>query len=184
MEIIAAPVPGVLILKPKRFADSRGFFTESYNKCTFAEIGIDIDFVQDNLSLSRTPITLRGLHFQREPVPQAKLVSVLQGAVLDVVVDLRRSSDFFGRHFSIELSAAEGIHLFIPAGLAHGFLTLEPDTLFFYKVSSFYSPECDAGIRFDDAALGIDWGVAPDLIVTSEKDRQLPFFDPSREYFT
>jgi dTDP-4-dehydrorhamnose 3,5-epimerase len=183
MEVKAASIPGILILKPKRFVDARGFFSESYNKRTLAQAGIDIAFVQDNLSFSGTPLTLRGLHFQREPFPQAKLVSVLQGAVLDVVVDLRRSSEFFGRHFSIELSAAEGNQLFIPTGFAHGFLTLGQNTLFAYKASSFYSHECDVGIRFDDARLAIDWGVGLDLIVTSEKDKGLPGFDPDMDYF-
>ena len=122
-----------------------------------------VDFVQDNVSLSRPVGTLRGLHFQKEPFAQVKLVSVMQGAARDVVVDIRHSSPTFGRHFSVLLSAEEGNQIFIPAGFAHGFLTLEPDTMLSYKVSNYYSPEHDSGIRFDDPRLGIDWGFDPAL---------------------
>lgn len=183
MHVATTPLPGVLVLKPKRFQDPRGFFSETYNKRRFDEANIEVDFVQDNLSLSKPSGTLRGLHFQREPFAQVKLVSVPKGAALDVVVDLRRSSPTFGQHFSIELTAEEGNQLYIPAGFAHGFLTLQPDTHFVYKVSAYYSPEQDTGIRFDDPVLGIDWGSAPEFIVTSDKDRQLPHFDPKAEYF-
>ena len=183
MEITTVSLPGVLILKPKRFQDGRGFFCETYNKQRLQEVGIDVEFIQDNVSLSKLRGTLRGLHFQTDPFAQAKLVSVVKGAALDVVVDLRRSSPTFSQHFSIELSEAEGNQVFIPVGFAHGFLTLAPDTLFAYKVSEYYAPDHDTGIRFDDDVLGINWGEQPDLIVASDKDLQLPCFDPNATYF-
>ena len=129
MDVTPTPLAGVLVLKPKRFMDARGFFSETYNRRDLAEAGIEVDFVQDNLSMSRQPGTLRGLHFQREPQAQAKLVGVSKGAVRDVVVDLRLSSPTFAKHFSVVLSSDEGNQIFIPSGFAHGFLTLEPDTL-------------------------------------------------------
>jgi dTDP-4-dehydrorhamnose 3,5-epimerase len=183
VDVLATPLPGVLILKPKRFPDMRGFFSESYNKRRLEEAGLEIDFVQDNIAYNRSRLTLRGLHFQKRPFAQAKLVSVLKGAALDVIVDLRCNSPGFGQHFAIELSAAEGNQLFVPVGFAHGFITLEPDTLFTYKVSHYYSPEHDTGIRFNDPLLGIDWRADPDLSIVSDKDRELPLFDPNREYF-
>lgn len=183
MQIALTCLPGTFLLKPKRLRDPRGFFTEIYNKRRLAEAGITIDFVQDNLSLSEAKHTLRGIHFQKEPFAQAKLVSVAAGAVLDVVVDLRKTSPSFGKHFAVRLSAEEGNQLFVPAGLGHAYLTLEPNTLFFYKVSAFYSPEHDCGIRSDDADLNIDWGVPPREIYVSEKDRHLPFFNPDETYF-
>jgi dTDP-4-dehydrorhamnose 3,5-epimerase len=183
MEITTISLPGVLILKPKCFEDARGFFCESYNKRRLQEAGIDVEFIQDNVSLSKLRGTLRGLHFQTEPFAQAKFVSVIKGEILDVVVDLRRSSPTFSQHFSIKLSEAEGNQLFIPVGFAHGFLTLAPDTLFAYKVSEYYAPDHDTGIRFDDDVLSINWGEQPDLIVASDKDRQLPCFDPNAKYF-
>src|SRR5262245_26017396 len=129
MGMSAAPLPGVLMLKPKRISDVRGFFSESYSKRKFKDAGLNVDFIQDNIAYSAFPLTLRGLHFQKPPFAQAKLVSVVKGAALDVVIDLRRSSTGLGRHFAIELSAAEGNQLFIPVGFAHGYLTLERDTL-------------------------------------------------------
>jgi dTDP-4-dehydrorhamnose 3,5-epimerase len=183
LEVITTPFSGLLIIKPQRIADGRGFFCENYNKRRLAEVGIDANFVQDNLSLSKPAGTLRGLHFQRQPMAQAKLVSTLTGSVRDVVVDLRRSSKTFGGHFSILLSQSEGNQLFVPVGFAHGFVSLEPDTLFAYKVSNYYSPEDETGIRFDDPNLGIDWDRTADALVISERDRALTSFDPSAEYF-
>lgn len=172
---------GLVILLPARIADARGYFCELYNERRWAAAGVERHFVQDNISLSHSPGTLRGLHFQREPFAQAKLVTVLRGAVKDVVVDLRRSSETFGRHFTVALSAAGGEQLYIPEGFAHGFITLEPDTLLAYKVTAFYSAGHDDGIRFDDPALGIDWGAEPQVV--SDRDRALPRFDPARAYF-
>ena len=172
MDVAPTPLAGVVVLKPKRFLDARGFFSETYNKRDLAEAGIKVDFVQDNLSMSRQSGTLRGgLHFQREPWAQAKLVSVSKGAVRDVVVDLRLSSPTFAKHFSVVLSADEGNQVFIPAGFAHGFLTLELDTLLSYKVSQHYAAEYDSGIRFDDPFLAIDCGGDPTSVVLSEKDQ-------------
>ena len=183
MHVTTTPFPGVLILQPKRFLDVRGFFSETYNRRRATEAGIFVEFVQDNLAYSKTRHTLRGLHFQREPFAQAKLVGVVRGSVLDVIVDLRRTSPCFGCAFTVELSAAEGNQLFVPVGFAHGFLTLEAETLFTYKVSNHYSPEHEGGIRFDDPLLAISWGAEANLIVTSNKDRELPSFDPKTEYF-
>jgi dTDP-4-dehydrorhamnose 3,5-epimerase len=183
MDIIDTNLQGVKVITPKRFGDARGFFAEVYNRRHLAEHGIDLDFVQDNVSLSRSPGTLRGLHFQTPPFAQAKLVSVLHGAVLDVAVDLRRGSPTLGRHVAARLSAAAGNMLFVPVGFAHGFLTLEPDTLFTYKVSNYYAPEHDRGIRWDDPRLAIDWGIAPDQVTLSDKDRRLPAFNPAAPYF-
>jgi dTDP-4-dehydrorhamnose 3,5-epimerase len=183
MDVTTTALSGVLILKPRRFHDPRGFFCETYNRQRLEGAGIRTDFVQDNVSVSNSPGTLRGLHFQREPFAQAKLVSVMQGKVLDVIVDLRRGSPTFGRHISIQLGAGEGNQVFIPIGFAHGFLTQEPDTMICYKVSNFYSPEHDSGIRFDDERLGIEWNIDHSSIVTSEKDRTLPPFDPEAAYF-
>jgi dTDP-4-dehydrorhamnose 3,5-epimerase len=183
MKTFATAIPEVLILEPKRFHDARGFFTETYNKRTLAEAGILTDFVQDNLSFSAPIHTLRGLHFQRDQLAQAKLVSVLNGSVLDVVVDLRASSPCFGRHFATKLIAEMGLQLFVPIGFAHGFVTLEPNSLFSYKTSAYYSQAHEDGIRFDDPELAIDWGVPSEQIVISEKDRQLPRFDRTKRYF-
>ena len=183
MDVTTTALPGVLILKPKRFHDPRGFFCEIYNRNRLAGADIGVDFVQDNVSVSTSRGTLRGLHFQKDPFAQAKLVSVMLGKALDVVVDLRRGSPTFGRHITAVLTADDGNQIFIPAGFAHGFLTLEPDTMLCYKVSAFYSPEHDAGIRFDDPRLGIDWKFDHASIVASDKDRQLPAFDPAETYF-
>lgn len=177
----------VRLITPRRFADDRGWFSETHSDRTFArETGTTVRFVQDNQSLSRPVHTLRGLHFQRPPHAQAKLVRCLRGRIFDVAVDLRRGSPTLGHWVGAELDAASGRQLFVPAGFAHGFLTLEPDTEVFYKVDDFYSAECDAGIRWDDPAIGIDWGlpagVAP---VLSPKDATLPGladFDSPFEY--
>src|SRR5688572_18897720 len=139
MEVTTTPLSSVLVLKPKRFFDPRGFFSETYNQRRFEQAGVDVVFVQDNVSVSKPRGTLRGLHFQKEPFAQAKLVGVLAGSIRDVAVDLRRSSPTFGQHFSVLLSAEEGNQIFVPVGFAHAFLTLEPDTMIFYKVSNFYS---------------------------------------------
>ena len=183
MDVIETALSGVLILKPKRFRDARGFFCESYNSRRLAEHGIEIPFVQDNLSLSVPAGTVRGLHYQTPPAAQDKLVSVLAGAVLDVAVDLRRSSPTFGQSVRAHLTARDGEQMLIPIGFAHGFVTLEPDTLFAYKVSDHYAPDCDAGIRWDDPTLAIDWGVDPARVTTSPKDAGLPPFDPDGAYF-
>ena len=143
--------------------------------------GIDLDFLQDSHSLSTHRGVLRALHYQLPPFAQDKLIRVASGSVFDVAVDLRRDSPTFGQHVSFTLHATDWKQLLVPRGFAHGFVTREPDTVFTYKVSAYYSPEYESGIRFDDAWLGIDWGADPDLIVTSEKDQKLPSFGPNGE---
>ena len=157
MQIEDPPLPGVRLLTPRRFADERGFFSEVWNRRRLAELGITLDFVQDNHSFSRERHTVRGLHFQAPPHAQDKLVRVGAGRILDVAVDVRRGSPAYGRWFAAELSAENGRQMLVPAGFLHGFLTLEPDTEVYYKCSDYYAPECEGAVRFDDPALGIDW---------------------------
>ncbi len=168
MEKIATALPGVFILEPKVFGDHRGYFMETYSTRVFAELGIDNVFVQDNQSFTARKGTLRGIHFQNAPMAQAKLVRVTRGAVLDVAVDLRKGSPTYRQWVGVELSAENKRMLFIPRGFGHGFVTLTEDVEFCYKVDNLYSKECDRGIRFNDPAIGVEWGVeAP---VLSEKD--------------
>lgn len=174
LEVEPTILPGVSILKPKRFGDGRGFFSEVYNKQSFAKAGLTFEFVQDNHSLSAKAGTVRGLHFQTAPFAQDKLVRVPRGRILDVVVDLRRSSPTFGRHVAIELSAANWLQLFVPVGFAHGFCTLEDDTEVIYKVTNYYSAAHDKGIAWNDPALRIEWPVAAGDATLSEKDRDHP----------
>ena len=176
MDVERLEIPEVLVLRPRRFADDRGFFVETYQRQRLAAAGIACDFVQDNLSYSKAAGTVRGLHFQRPPHAQAKLVQVVRGAVLDVAVDARRGSPTFGRHVTAELSADNGRQLFAPEGFLHGFVTLEPDTVVSYKVSDIYDAACDGAVRWDDPALGIDWPVAADRAQLSDKDRAAPTF--------
>ncbi len=167
-------IEGVKIITPKRHGDSRGFFSEVYNQEAWRKAGLEYNFVQDNHSLSAELGTIRGMHFQTQPFAQAKLVRVSRGRVLDVVVDLRRSSPTFGRHVAIELSADNWRQLLVPIGFAHGFCTLEPNTEFLYKVTNFYSAPNDRGLAFDDPELGVNWPVAPDRVHLSDKDRKWP----------
>jgi dTDP-4-dehydrorhamnose 3,5-epimerase len=176
-------LPDVKIVNPQRIGDQRGFFSETYNRQRFAEAGIDVEFVQDNHSLSAVPGTVRGLHFQSEPFAQAKLVRVVRGRILDVAVDIRRSSPTFGKHVAVELSAENGLQLLVPVGFAHGFCTLEPDTEIVYKVSGYYSAAHDHGLRWNDPALGIDWPVAPANAVLSDKDKKQPLLAELPAYF-
>lgn len=176
MEITQTDLPGVLILTPRRFADARGFFSESWNQRVMEEAGIEITFVQDNHSLSRDVGTVRGLHFQSPPHAQAKLVRCGRGALYDVAVDVRRGSPSYGEWVGVELSADNGRQLLIPAGFLHGFVTRGPDTEVIYKCSDFYAPECDGAVRFDDPDLGIDWGIEASAAVLSDKDRAAQSF--------
>ena len=162
-------IPDVKLITPRRFADDRGWFTE-----TWSRNALDVDFCQDNQSLSHAIGTVRGLHFQKPPHAQAKLVSVLRGRILDVAVDIRRGSPTFGQHVAVELSAEDGNQLFVPRGFAHGFCTLERDTHVLYKVDAFYAPESDAGLYWADAALGITWPVDEAKAHLSPKDAKLP----------
>ena len=176
-------IPGVKIITPKKFGDRRGFFSETYNRRAAAEAGIHLEFVQDNHSLSADVGTIRGLHFQSAPFAQDKLVRAPRGRILDVAVDLRRSSPTFGRHVAVELSAENWRQLLVPVGFAHGFCTLEPDTEVFYKVTSYYSPAHDHGLAFDDPALGIAWPVDATKAILSDKDRRLPRLADCPLYF-
>ncbi len=171
MEIIETGIAGLLIVKPQVFEDARGYFFESYNKEKFLNKGIDQNFVQDNESKSMKGV-LRGLHFQAPPFAQGKLVRVMKGAVLDVAVDLRKQSPTYGKWASIELTESNKWMYWIPPGFAHGFLTLENDTVFFYKCTNVYNKKSEGSIRWDDPDLGIDWGI--DAPVLSDKDRIAP----------
>ncbi len=169
--IVEEPMKGLYVIEAKVFKDNRGFFMESYNEEEFKKIGLGMKFVQDNHSRS-TKGVLRGLHFQLKK-PQGKLVRVIRGKVFDVAVDLRKNSPTYKRWFGIELSDENMLMMYIPEGFAHGFLALE-DSDFFYKVTEFYRPEYDGGIKWDDPEIGIKWPVAKDLII-SEKDKKLPY---------
>jgi dTDP-4-dehydrorhamnose 3,5-epimerase len=167
-------VPAVKIITPKRFCDARGFFSEVYSRLAFEEAGLALDFVQDNHSLSGAVGTVRGLHFQSPPFAQDKLIRVVRGRILDVAVDIRRSSSTYGQHVAIELSAENGHQLLVPMGFAHGFCTLEPNTEVLYKVTAYYAPAHDHGLAWDDPALGIGWPVASEEALLSDKDRRHP----------
>jgi len=181
MNLIPTAIPDVLLLEPRVFGDERGFFLESWNKRTFAELGITADFVQDNHSRSQKNV-LRGLHYQVEHA-QGKLVRVTAGEVYDVAVDLRRSSPTFGRWVGFTLSAADKRMAWIPPGFAHGFLVLSEEAIFAYKCSDFYYPEDEGGLRWDDPSIGIRWPELDAPILLSAKDLALPAFDPSVRYF-
>ena len=176
MEIRETAIPEVKLLVPRRFGDARGWFSESWNARRMRDAGLDIGFVQDNESLSAEPGTVRGLHYQRPPSAQGKLVRVARGAVRDVAVDVRRGSPTFGKWVAEELSAENGHQLWVPRGFLHGFATLVPDTLVLYKVDDFYAPDCDGAVRFDDPDLGIDWGIDAGSAVLSDKDAAAPAF--------
>ena len=176
-------IPAVKIVTPKKFGDHRGFFSETWSRKAFAEAGLDLDFVQDNQSLSGPVGTLRGLHFQSPPFAQDKLVRVTRGRILDVAVDIRASSPSFSKHVAVELSAENWKQLLVPVGFAHGFVTLEPDTEVLYKVTAPYAPENDHGLAFDDPALGIDWRLPLSGLTLSDKDRKHPRLTEMLRYF-
>lgn len=173
MDVESLDIPEVLLLKPARHGDHRGFFSETYNKQAFAAAGIEMEFVQDNHSLSAEKGTVRGLHFQVPPRAQAKLLRVIRGAVFDVAVDLRWGSPTYGRHVSAVISAEAWNQIFIPVGFAHGFCTLEPGCEVLYKVSDFYAPEAEQGLLWNDPELGIDWPEEAGTTL-SERDRAWP----------
>ena len=175
MKIEDLEIPEIKILIPRRIEDERGYFSETFNARVLRDAGIGIlDFIQDNHSYSRRRGTVRGLHFQKPPAAQAKLIRVVRGSILDVAVDIRTGSATFGRHVSAVLSADNGKQILIPEGFAHAFCTLQDDTEVAYKVSDHHAPDCDAGILWNDPDLGIDWPVDPGLAILSEKDRALP----------
>ena len=182
MKKIETALPEVFIIEPQVFGDHRGYFMETYNEAKFHELGITNVFVQDNQSFTAQKGTLRGLHFQNDPMAQAKLVRCGRGAVLDVAVDIRKGSPNYMKWVAVELSAENKRMLFIPRGFAHGFVTLTDDVEFCYKVDNLYSKECDRGIRFNDPEIGVDWGV-PDPVL-SQKDTVSPILrDSDCNYF-
>ena len=174
MEVEALAIPDVKLIRPKKFGDARGFFSEVYSKSALAGAGINMEFVQDNHSRSARKGTIRGLHFQTQPFGQDKLVRVTRGSILDVAVDLRRASPTYGQHVSAVISAANWTQILVPIGFAHGFCTLEDDTEVLYKVSNVYAPANDGGVIWNDPDIGIDWPLDGAEPVLSDKDAKLP----------
>lgn len=176
MEIERTPLKDCFILKPRIFKDERGVFCETYSRKTFEDVTrLRIDFVQDNQSISSKGV-LRGLHFQRGKMAQAKLVRVVKGRVLDIVVDIRKDSETFGKSFSIVLDDVENKQLFVPRGFAHGFITLEDQSIFEYKCDNYYDKVSEGGIIYNDATLALDWHLPEEQLIISEKDLELPSF--------
>jgi dTDP-4-dehydrorhamnose 3,5-epimerase len=166
MELQRLDIPDVIVVTPRRFEDDRGYFSETYNETVFAEAGIGARFVQDNHSCSLQAGTVRGLHYQ------SLLVRVTSGAIIDVVVDVRRGSPHFGQHVKAEISAEKGSQIWVPAGFLHGFITLQPNTHVTYKVTDFYDAGCDGSVLWSDPALGIDWGIGQSDAILSDKDAE------------
>ena len=178
MKFISTPFEDLLLIEPKVFIDERGHFFESFNEEEMIQHGIHGPFIQDNQSVSHKGV-LRGLHFQKHPHQQGKLVRVIKGSVIDVVVDIRKESKTFGKHFSVELNAKEKIMLWIPIGFAHGFISLEDDTIFLYKVTEYYHPMSESGILYNDLDLNINWKIKEPVV--SLKDKILPSFKEFRQ---
>ncbi len=176
MEMTRLAIPDVVRLVPRRFGDNRGHFSETWNVNTLRKLGIDPTLAQENQSYSANPGTVRGLHYQAPPHAQTKLIRVVRGAVLDVSVDVRRNSSSYGKWVAEELSADNGAQILVPKGFLHGFVTKEPDTIVIYKADSFYAPESEGSVRFDDPILAIDWGIASCDATLSGKDGQAPGF--------
>ena len=181
MTVIETDIPAIKLLEPKKFGDNRGFFSEVFSRKALAAVGIYADFVQDNHSLSAERGVVRGLHFQLPPMAQDKLVRVVRGAILDIAVDVRRGSPTFGKHVTAVISAENWRQIFVPAGFAHGFATLEPMTEVIYKVTADYSPAHERGIRWNDPALGIDWGIDEAGATLSPRDRLHPVLKDLRD---
>lgn len=175
MNVIKSDIEGVVVIEPRVFDDARGYFFESYSKRRFDEVVRPIEFVQDNESMSTRGV-IRGLHFQRPPFSQSKLVRCVRGAVLDVVVDIRRGSPTYGRHIAVELTGENRRQLFVPRGFAHGFAVLSDEAVFQYKCDNSYHPESEGGISIADHSLGIDWRIDPAEAILSEKDLRNPMF--------
>lgn len=182
MKFIETKINDLKIIEPSVFKDNRGYFLESYNKIKFDEFIGNVSFIQDNESKSSKGI-LRGLHFQKPPFDQAKLVRCIEGKVLDVAVDLRNKSKTYGHHVAIELSGENKKQLFVPRGFAHGFLVLSEFAIFAYKVDNIYAPKYDAGIKWNDRELNIDWGIEHSKVIVSEKDSVLPYFTDFKSPF-
>lgn len=179
MEYKQTDIEGVYIIEPRVFTDPRGYFVEAWKKAEFEEHIGKVDFIQDNESKSSRGV-LRGLHYQQGEWSQAKLVRVIKGRVLDVAVDIRRSSPTFGRHVAVELSEDNKLQLFIPRGFAHGFLVMSDEAVFTYKVDNAYAPHAEAGILWNDPVLGINWPIRADEVITSEKDMKQPLLKDAR----
>ena len=182
MEVIKTDIDGVVIIEPKVFGDHRGYFMESFSEQRFNETVREVRFVQDNESKSRYGV-LRGLHFQKPPYAQSKLVRVVKGAVLDVAVDIRKGSPTFGQHVAVELSEENHRQLFIPRGFAHGFAVLSDHAIFQYKCDDYYAPETEGAIAWDDPEIGIDWKIPEDKVILSPKDSAHPELKESTELF-
>jgi len=182
MEIIQTPIEGLIVIKPRVFNDTRGFFFESYSEKKFTENGINIHFCQDNLSKSTYGV-VRGLHYQLNPHSQTKLVSVVQGAVWDVAVDLRKNSATFGQWYGVELTEENHLQFLIPQGFAHGFSVLSQTAVFTYKCDDFYNPTLEGGILYNDPALNIDWKIPADKAIISEKDTKHPLLKDAQLNF-
>lgn len=184
MAVIKTNVEGVLIIEPQVFGDERGYFFESYNEERFrAETGIETHFVQDNESKSKYGV-VRGMHFQRQPHTQAKLVRVVRGRVIDVAVDIRSGSPTYGKYVAVELSESNHRQFFIPKGFAHGYVVMEDDTVFQYKCDEYYHPESEGGIAWNDPTIGIDWGINNGDIILSTKDQHNPTLAELGEIFS
>lgn len=182
MNVIKTDIEGVVVIEPRVFDDARGYFFESYSKRRFNEAVKPVEFVQDNESMSTRGV-IRGLHFQRPPFSQSKLVRCVRGAVLDVVVDIRRGSPTYGRHVAVELTGANRRQLFVPRGFAHGFAVLSDEAVFQYKCDNYYHPESEGGISIADRSLGIDWRIDPAEAILSEKDLRNPMFSDFESSF-
>ena len=183
MQLIPTEIPAVKILEPKKFGDHRGFFSEVYSRKALRDVGIDLEFVQDNHSLSAQKGVVRALHYQLAPMAQDKLVRVVRGAILDVAVDIRKSSPTFGRHVSAVISAANWRQILVPVGFAHGFATLEENTEVIYKVTNYYSPKDERGILWNDPQLAIDWGIDVSKAILSERDTKHPLLKGVADLF-
>jgi dTDP-4-dehydrorhamnose 3,5-epimerase len=183
MTITELAIPDVKILEPKKHGDHRGFFSEVFNTRLLKDAGLCCDFVQDNHSLSAEKGVVRGLHYQLAPMAQDKLVRVIRGGILDVAVDIRRGSPTFGQHVSAIITAENWKQILVPIGFAHGFVTLEPNTEVVYKVTNYYSPQHDRGLRWNDPDLGIDWGIKATSAILSHKDKANPLLAETTDLF-
>jgi dTDP-4-dehydrorhamnose 3,5-epimerase len=183
MDIREFEIPDVKLLMPKRFSDHRGYFSETWSDRRFRHQIVDVTFVQDNQSFSAKLGTVRGLHFQKPPHSQGKLVYVVRGSIFEVAVDIRKGSPTYRRHVAVRMDAAEGAQLWVPPGFLHGFCTLEDETVVLYKVTSYYSPDHDAGVIWNDLDLGIHWPFDTGSVVLSDKDRSLPRLRDQPDYF-
>jgi len=183
MTVQSLEIPEVKLIQLKKFGDNRGFFVETYSKRVLQEAGVDVDFVQDNHSMSATVGTVRGLHYQLAPHAQGKLIRVLKGAILDVAVDIRKGSKTFGQSVSTILSADNVMMMWVPVGFAHGFETLEPNTEVAYKVTSYYAPTHERGIRWNDPSIGVQWRASEESAVLSAKDKIAPLLKDATDLF-